>query len=293
MKIFMVPVVMNVLICAGLFWRISNVIPFYTKICFSLMGKYNEMTIDTTNVPLNDILYEILQRLMVFMIDLLLYVLVWPWPRDFFGGQKIGNPIAWRFGVGFRDKEIIVRRSRKWDQMIANVLDEDSTGSQLMFSKVQKAVDPMWMNEKTGYLMLNKEWDLDWRAMFVATKLVDKRKMGLDDFKTTIFVHHTEFGWMAIESAEAGGSAAEEEGRRKIIAFKQELDALGKENLFFRWIELVQFESSRPGGFGPERQQETMIKAKAMFEAQDVDFDKFWAKIGGMKGMPGLDETYK
>jgi len=54
-------------------------------------------------------------------------------------------------------------------------------------------------------------------------------------------------------------------------------------------IELVQFESSRPGGFGPERQKETMAKAKAMFEAQGVEFDKFWAKVGGFKGMPGMD----
>jgi hypothetical protein len=78
--------------------------------------------------------------------------------------------------------------------------------------------------------------------------------------------------------------------QRKIVAFKDELTALGKESLFFRWIELVQFESSQPGGFGPERQKKTMIKAKQMFEDQSIDFDKFWAKIGGMQGMPGMDE---
>ena len=291
MKIFMVPVLMNVLICAGILWRIATVGPFYMKICFSMMGKYNDLTIDTTNMPLNDILYEILQRTMVFMVDLLIYVFIWPWPRDFFAGRTIGNPIAWRFAVRFQDKEIIVRRSRKWDRGIGNVLNEESSGTQLLFSNVRQAVNPIWMNEKTGYLMLNKEWDLDWRTMIVATTMVDKKELDLDDFKTTILVHHTEFGWMAIETAEAGGSLAEEEGRRKIVAFKDELAALGKENLFFKWIELVQFESSRPGGFGTERQQETMTKAKAMFEAQGVDFDKFWAKIGGFKGMPGMDET--
>jgi hypothetical protein len=78
--------------------------------------------------------------------------------------------------------------------------------------------------------------------------------------------------------------------QRKIVAFKDELTALGKESLFFRWIELVQFESSQAGGFGPERQQQTMLKAKQMFEEQGIDFDKFWAKIGGMQGMPGMDE---
>ena len=289
-KIFMVPVLMNVLITCGILWRISKIGPFYMKICFSLMGQNNDMTLDTANMPLNDIAYEILQRLMVFMVDLLIYVFIWPWPRDFFTGRTIGNPIAWRFGVGFREKEIIVRRSRKWDQAIGNVLDGESSGTQLMFSNVGMATRPMWMSEKTGYLMLNNEWDLDWKSMVIATKLVDQKKIELDDFKTTILVHHTEFGWMAIETGEAGGSLAEEEGRRKIVAFKDELTALGKENLFFKWIELVQFESSRPGGFGPLRQQETMAKAQTMFEAQGVDFDKFWAKVGGFRGMPGMDE---
>ena len=289
-KIFMVPVLMNVLICAGILWRIRKIGPFYMKICFSLMGKHNDMTIDTTTLPSNEILYEILQRMLIFMVDLLLYVFIWPWPRDFFAGRLIGNPIAWRFGVGFRDKEIIVRRSRNWDRAIGNVLDAESNGTQLMFSYVQQAVNPMWMNEKTGYLMLNKEWDLDWKSMVMATKLADRNKMELDDFRTTILVHHAELGWIAVESAEPGHSLAEEESRRKIVAFKDELTALGRENLFFKWIELIQFESSGPGGFSRARQQETRAKAKSMFEAQGVDFEKFWAKVGGFNGLPGLDD---
>ncbi|KAG0647392.1 hypothetical protein D0Z07_7160 [Hyphodiscus hymeniophilus] len=290
MKIFMVPVLMNVLIILGIIWRIKLVWPFYMKICFSMMGKFNDLTIDTSNMPLEGIIYEILQRMMVFGVDLFIYVFIWPWPRDFFAGRTIDNPISWRFGVGFRNQEIIVRRSKKWDRTIVNVLDEESSGTQLMYSNIRQAVNPIMISEKTGYLMLNKEWDLDWRSMVLATRLVDKKNLDLGDFKTMILVHHAEFGWMAIETADAGGSIAEEEGRRKIVAFKDELTALGKENLFFKWIELVQFESSRPGGFGPERQQETMAKAKAMFEAQGVDFEKFWAKVGGFSGMPGMDE---
>ena len=288
-KIFLVPVLMNILIVAGIVWRIKVIGPFYMNICFSLMGKYNEMTMDTANMPFRDTGREILRRTMVFMIDLLIYVFIWPWPRDFFAGQTIGNPVAWRLGVGFRDKEIIVRRSRKWDRTIGNVLEEGS-GQEMVFDIVRKAVDPMWMSEKTGYLMLNKEWDLDWRAIVQATKMVDKKEMAIEAFKTTILVHNEEYGWIVIETAVAGGSAKEEEGRRKIVAFKDELTALRKENLFFRWIELVQYESSQPGGFGPEQQKKTMAKAKEMFEAQGVDFDTFWAKVGGMEGMPGMDE---
>ncbi|PSS06967.1 hypothetical protein M430DRAFT_54262 [Amorphotheca resinae ATCC 22711] len=290
-KIFMVPVLMNLLIMAGIFWRIRTIGPFYMKMCSSLMGRFNETTIDTNSIPWQDSVREVLRRTGIFMIDLLIYVFIWPWPRDFFAGRAIGNPVTWRFIVGFRDKEIVVRRSRRWDLNIGNVLDEDSEGSRLAMDNVRKAVDPIWMSERTGYLMLNREWDLDWKAMIQATKLVDKKTISLDDFKTTVLIHHDDFGWMAIESASAGGSAKEEEGRRKIIAFKDELTAIGKENLFFRWIELVQFESSGPDGFGPEQQRKTMAKAKEMFEAQGVDFDEFWKKIGGMEGMPGMDES--
>jgi hypothetical protein len=289
-KIFMVPVLMNILIVGGIVWRMRTIGPFYMKICASLMGKYNETTIDTHNIPFEDAAWEVLRRTGIFMVDLLIYVFIWPWPRDFFAGRRIGNPMAWRIAVGFRDQEIIIRRSRRWDLMLGNVLNEESEGSRVLFETIRKAVDPIWMNEKTGYLMLNKEWDLDWKAMIQATQLVDKKKMSIDDFKTTILVYNKEFGWMAIETASAGGSAKEEEGRRKIVAFKDELTALGKENLFFRWIELVQFESSQPGGFGPDRQLKTMAKARKMFEEQGVDFDEFWAKIGGMEGMPGMDE---
>jgi hypothetical protein len=288
-KIFLVPVLMNLGIIGLILWRIRSIWPFYLNILFSMVGKANAMTIDTKNTPFNDVVWEIVRRAMTFMCDLFLYVFIWPWPRDFFAGRKIGNPVTWRFIVGFSEKEIVVRRSKRWDEVIGNPIEEGPAQEE-MFNIIKKAVDPMFMSEKTGYLMLNKDWDLDWKAMIVATKLADKGTLSFEDFKTTILVHSKEFGWMAIVSPSASGSAKEEEGRRKIVAFKDELTALGKENLFFRWIELVQFESSQPGGFGPEQQLKTMAKAQALFESQGVDFDKFWAKIGGMEEMPGMDQ---
>jgi hypothetical protein len=288
-KIFLVPVLMNLTIIGLIVWRIRSIWPFYLNILFTMVGRRNEMTIDTENTPFNEVVQEIIRRAVVFMFDLFLYVFIWPWPRDFFAGRKIGNPVTWRFIVGFSDKEIIVRRSRRWDETIGNPVEEGSGQDEIM-SIIKKAVDPVWMSGRTGYLMLNKEWDLDWKAMVAATKLADKGTLPFEDFRTTILVPTEEFGWVVLEAASAGGSAKEEEGRKKIVAFKDELTAMGKENLFFRWIELVRFESSQPGGFGPEQQKKTMAKAKELFESQGVDFDKFWAKIGGTEGMPGMDQ---
>lgn len=64
---------------------------------------------------------------------------------------------------------------------------------------------------------------------------------------------------------------------------------MGKESVFFRWIELIQYESTQPGGFTSERQASAMRQAKEMFENQGIDFEMFWREIGGMEGMPGLE----
>ncbi|RDW78213.1 hypothetical protein BP5796_06065 [Coleophoma crateriformis] len=291
-KIFSVPVVMNVVIVLGILWRIKTIGPFYLDICYSMMGKYNETTIDTDNLPTSETVSIILRRAGIFMIDLLIYVFIWPWPRDFFVGRRNGqfdNPIAWRYGVGFRDTEIVIRRSRKWDVIVREPINDEHEGTKELFENLRAAMDPIWLSEKTGYLLLNKWWDLDWNMMVEATQLVDKKVIPLDELKGTVLLHTQDFGWVSIETSSARGTAKEEEGRRKIIAFKDELTVMGKENLFFKWIELVQYESSKPGGFGPAEQAATMAKAKIMFEQQGVDFDQFWAKIGGMEGMPGMD----
>lgn len=71
--------------------------------------------------------------------------------------------------------------------------------------------------------------------------------------------------------------------------FKDKLTSMGKENLFFSWVELIQFETSQPGGFTKDRQTRTMGRAKELFEAQGVDFDQFWKEVGGTDGLPGME----
>jgi len=289
-KIFTIPVLMNVAIVAAIAYRIYYIAPFYFNLLISASGQPNETTIDKSALDSKQLAYAIVRRTGTFLIDLGIYVFVISWPWNFFvGSSEIGSPVAWRWNVGFRDNDIIVRRSKKWVEGVQNVLLEGGSGQQTLFPIIWRAVDHTYMNEKTGYLMLNNEWDLDWAGMQIATDIVDTKGMTLDDFKTTIYVHTEQFGWLTIVTMAASGSAKEEEGRKKIVAFKDELTVMGKENLFFKWIELVQFESSGPEGFGPEQQAKTMAKAKAMFEAQGVDFDVLFKKIGGVDGLPGMD----
>lgn len=62
---------------------------------------------------------------------------------------------------------------------------------------------------------------------------------------------------------------------------------MGKEGLFFRMIELVQYEGSTPGGFSPERQAQTLEKIKQLFADQGVDFEQTLNELGiDLPGMP-------
>lgn len=293
-KIFVVPVLMNIAFVLLLLWRIFVIGPFYVKICLSLMaGQHNDTTLDTANTPVRELGGEVVRRMAYFLADYLLYAFIWPWPRDFFAG-KGGSPVAWRMAIGFQEKEVVVRRSRKWDQEIGDIVTpagQGDDGKQVFLTNIRQAVAPAWMHEKTGYLMMNKEWDLDWKVMVGVTSLVTKKELSLEDLGTTILVYSKTFGWTVFEAKDVEGSTQEELGRKKIIAFKDELTVMGKESLFFKWIELIQWESAQPGGFTPERQADAMGKAKQMFEAQGVDFEEFWKKIGGMDGMPGMDQS--
>lgn len=75
-----------------------------------------------------------------------------------------------------------------------------------------------------------------------------------------------------------------------MLKFKDKLTAIGHEDLFYRWVELVQYESTMPGGFTEGRQATAMREARRMFTEAGVDFAKFWMEIGGSQGMPGLNE---
>jgi hypothetical protein len=280
-KIFLVPVLTNLAIIALLAWRIYTILPHYISLASSFSSISSSLTLSL-----------ILRRFLSFSLDYLLYALLLPWPREFFLGTKSGSPVLWRSAIGLRDIEIVIRRSRAWDVEVLvpgiDVVEPDSAPRRRFEEEVQKATSVAAMHEKTGYMLLNSAWDLDWRAMVVAQQMVDAGDAALADFRTKALVHSRAFGWVLWDEGAAGGGR-EEEGRRRIVQFKDVLTSMGKEGLFFRWIELVQFESAKEGGFTPERQVKTMRRVKEMFEGEGVDFEKFWESVGGMEGMPGLD----
>lgn len=217
----------------------------------------------------------------MFTIDYFLVTLLLGWPIRFIRG-----PVKWRRAIGFREREVVVRQSRKpWSQKLARnrwIYDDEKT----VREKVVPAVSPERV-KKSGFLLVDANWDLDYDAMVRAHRLIDLTRKGegiqLDEFRTAVLVHTDDDGWLIWRVADDESNKKSQQ-RDKILAFRKKLASMGKEDLFFRWVELIQFESTQPGGFTPERQRSAMLKAKEMFEAENVDFSRFWQEVGGMEG---------
>jgi hypothetical protein len=278
-KIFAVPLVLNVLLGAILVYRIFTIIPYYLSVAGGTEGFTREI---------------IIARFKSFAVDFFLYSFVFPWPKEFFIDGVHGSPLHWRRSIGFRRKEVVVRRSRAWEKEVlgsgVDVVTEKQSEQRRTFEEaIASATSHETMHDKTGYALLNRAWYLDWALMVGAHELIDSNTTTIDDFMTQTFVYSPTYGWVIYQHSAAAGSSIEEKQRQKIIAFKDTLTEMGKENLFFQWVELVQVETTKPEGFTREGQQELMRKAKILFEDQGVDFDAFWKRIGGAAGMPGME----
>ncbi|KAI1082572.1 hypothetical protein F5B20DRAFT_507664 [Whalleya microplaca] len=280
-KIFAVPVLMNAVVAALFLFRVYTILPYYLRIFASVLGYPNDTTMVVDEMEWAEIVPEVALRAASFMLDFLLFMFLWPWPVDFCLAHEHGNPVAWRWAVGFRDREVVVRRSRKWDSAVRADAIHNAEARSLLMAQVGAATSPMLLGEKTGYLLMNADWDLDWAAMVDATTMVDKKMAAIEAFKTVVLVHHEEYGWLCVDM-KLNESAEEDERRRQVFEFRDALAAIGKENLFYRWIEIVQEEASAPSGFGPEKQEQVAKQIREMFDKEGINFDEFWKdSVGG------------
>ncbi|KAJ4292931.1 hypothetical protein N0V88_005594 [Collariella sp. IMI 366227] len=296
-KIFLVPVVMNIAVIALFAWRMHYIAPYYFSLLTSAMGHANETTLRAADLTYRELAGVIFRRALTFLIDFLLGIFVWPWPWEFaVGTTGRGSPVRWRWNVGFRGEEVYVRRSREsWDKMLIegglDLFDEGSREARMareeVLGRVRKATAPLFMQQKTGYLTMDGDWDLDWRGMVDATRLVDKKEVPLEALQNAVFIHTKRFGWVSVDLG-GGETMEQDERRRQVMLFRDALRALGKENLFFRWVEMIQFETTQPGGFTAEKQIGAAQKIRDMFKSNGVDFDGLWKETVGTEGLAGM-----
>ena len=278
-KIFLVPVGMNVVVVLLFILRMWWIAPWYWQLIMTGLGHENETTWNTADSTWAEISLEIAKRAGTMFIDFILFIFVWPWPVEFVAGQARGNPCQWRWQVGFREEEIYVRRSREWDEALTDILEDDDS-KKILLSYIDNATSPILQEQKTGYLLMNAYWDLDWARMVLAHRLVDKKELALEAFKGLVLVHHAAYGWMSYD-VRVNGTSSEDERRRQVFAFRDALIKLGKENLFYRWVEIVQYEATQPGGFGPKEQEVAAKRIRELFESENINFDDLWKESVG------------
>ena len=310
-RLFIVPLLLNIFLTILIIYRIYTSIPTYGGIFLSLLGYESPQKLDVRGLPRSEALAHWVRRAGMFLGDFVLLRIVGVWPIEFFLGRGLfsGNeeagPVGWRRAVSFRDTEVVIRRSRRWDQsifhkesmsgegtqnVVEDVLRQGEQG-QMFQERILPAVNAVYLQRKTGYQMLDKSWDLYFSGMIEAHALIDDKALAMGSFRTTVLVHTERWGWLAWEVWKAQEHDETSEGSRKLQHIKDTITAMGKENLFFRIIEVIQAETSIAGPFTSARRQKAITKIKAEFEDQKVDFEEFLNAIGGIESMPGLEIT--
>jgi hypothetical protein len=297
-RVFAVPIVLNLLITIGLCVRVYFAVPVYLEQIITIFGYDTRYKVDTAKAGVGEIMNELFSRTFLLMVDFAIFGLIGSWPREFVFGSRLlrsTGPLQWRMTLGFRDTEIIVRRGRTWDTPLLVGEDRDMAKTWkvdeelTMKVKIDPAMRPDYI-AKTGYLLLDRDWDLDFKAMLDAHRLVEKGTIRLEELENLALVHYQK-QWLIWKVREVVGPNPATTGPADsaVDAFRSKLSELGAEDAFFRWIEVVQFETSQPGGFTEGRQAEAIRELRQRLEKKGIDFASFWKDIGGQSGLPGFD----
>jgi hypothetical protein len=239
-------------------------------------------TLNPSTTPQREALKAILLRSATFLFDFALVRFLGVWPLAFFFAQP-SNPTAWRWQLGgFQAEEVVVRASRNWG--VKELLEGVAEGVENEFftGKILPAIERSFVRSKTGYLMMNGTWELDFATMLDAHTLVARGEMTFADVDRVVLACLPgQHGWVCWRW-EVEGDVIEHR-RKKVVQFKEVLVALGKESLFWRWAEIVEEERDGDGGFSVAGQKKVVERVQAEFEREGVDFEEVVGRIGGLE----------
>ncbi|KIV94916.1 hypothetical protein PV10_02636 [Exophiala mesophila] len=295
-RVFVVPILLNLVIVVGLCLRVYYATPIYIQQIITIFGYDTPYKVDTSNASAGELINTLSSRFFLFMLDYFIFVIIGSWPREFVFGSKtlrFTGPFQWRRTLGFQETEIIVRRGRRWDTPLLDTGIPDVTKTwkvdeELTINvKVEAAMRTTYL-AKTGYLLLDRDWDLDFKAILDAHKLVDQGTLKSKDLDNLALVYYQKH-WLVWRVHEAPVISAKDAASDSMLeTFRNKLVELGAEDVFYRWIEIVQYETSRPGGFNEGRQAEAMQELRTLLKSRGLDDVQFWEDIGGKAGLPGF-----
>lgn len=277
-RIFAIPVVLNLAIALFLCWRLYRITPTYFALLLSMLGHSTSATVNVHSRSGLQLAGLVGKRTAKFALDFFLFRLIGPWPISFFL-ERPHSPVTWRARLGFRDAELVVRVSRRWGA--EELLESRTKGVDNAFFQVRiaPAVESERVRAKSGYLLTDKYWDLDYGVMVNATELIDGKKLALTRTQIYVLVHHHKSGWLAwlVRPADEQGTAADEKDgddgdvKRQFERVRARLAAQGKEDLFYRWVELVQYEAGKPDSSPQERRSRVQKLSTQFFDENGVD----------------------
>lgn len=173
-----------------------------------------------------------------------------------------------------------------------------------------------YVRGKTGYAMMNADWDVDFHLMTLGSRLLDTGKMEEQSLRAPIVLAWDELcgqwvsyiasdAWTVKATSQSSGivtsttnagatddqfmnTAAlspEESARLLMQEFERRLTAMGKEGLFFRWVELMQYEASLDQNLAAgqmpskERREQAMQRVEKLFEAEGLEYKSFVGEV--------------
>ncbi|KAF2457703.1 hypothetical protein BDY21DRAFT_342565 [Lineolata rhizophorae] len=329
-NIFILSLLPNALAVLVLAWRIRSAYPTYISLVAASLALPSAATVDIEQSTWANIASETLWRTAMLTCDLVLVTAAWKWVV----GAFVSGPGYWRWKLGgVKEREVVVRMAKtlKSDDVLKDLKEEEEAEQKpkqlgtgvgtekrdarsVSSSKdiVPRGLSPSYLRSKTGYLMQDREWALDFPAMVTAHLLLDSSAVSPTEFGPRVWAYCGEaHGWcvwdvgnVAAPSSKVASNDTsiasrrreeiEEDARRKMRQFETRVSAIGHEDLFFRWLEVLHYESSRPGAnsWAPQEKKDNLLSsAKELFTDHGVDFEQFVAGLeGGISGVPGLAE---
>lgn len=285
-NVFLIPVILNGVIALLLLWRLYVAVPKYWILLQTLLGYLTPETVDTVSTTRKEQIYILLRRTAMFAFDFFLFRFIGPWPVTFFAEQP-ANPCYWRWMLGFQKEEVVVRVSRGWgtEELMQGV--KQGQENPYFKTRILPAIEPVFM-QKTGYLMMDRSWDLEFELMVDSHFLALEKAFKIEELDKLVLAYSDGNGWLAWKWE---GEDVVEARRQKVVAFKEKLTALGKESLFWKWTEIVEEEREADGSFSPERQEKVAMRVQKEFEKNGVDFDAVIQSIGGLGEVPVISST--
>lgn len=291
---FLVPIVLNVIIALGMIARIYYAAPIYLSLLITVFHYDTSYSVDPSIASSGDIITTVFNRTFLFATDYAIFWLIGSWPREFVAGSRINRyvgPLGWKMAVGLEEEEVIVRRGRKWDVSILETVDQLgrdwSLDKELSIKfKVDAAMNKSYIS-KTGFSLLDRHWDLDYCGCVDAHRFVEDGRVTLDELENCALVYYQNqwLFWRVHEKL----SEEEMAGDPKVQNFKQQCTELGLEDVFYRYMEVLQYETNQPGGFLPGAQARVMEELQRLVAEKGVDFHgKFYDAVGGHNGIPGF-----